>query len=176
MMMLKLINLKLSHYNTIEGTDSSQIENYESLVDLFTLLSFVLIISTFLFGFQRVAENTTIQTMSKFRNVYKGNAPPVGLPENTLVLIQTAKNNQDIIYLVESGKSPEIIYSSGQKKSLWSCLEEKKQLFMDSNDIQVIINNKVNKVNGDLFLIITNWFAQYSLKTTTNFSNNVKKI
>ena len=39
-MILKLIKLELSHFKQLEESDSSQIENFESLVDLFTLLSF----------------------------------------------------------------------------------------------------------------------------------------
>jgi hypothetical protein len=176
-MILKLIKLELSHFKQLEESDSSQIENFESLVDLFTLLSFVLIISTFLFGYQRVDEYvTTLQTMSEFREVHKGNAPPVGLPENTLIIVHTVESNNDMIYLVESGKSPEVIYYLGQNKSLWSSLEEKKSLFMDSNDIQIIINNTANKVNAELFMIIQSWLAQYSLKATINFNSNVNAI
>lgn len=173
-MMLKVINLKSSHLNQLEESDSSQTENFESLVDLFTLLSFVLIISTFIFGYQRVEEHTTtFQTMSEFREVNKENASPVGLPENTLIIILTVEDNKDKIYLVGSGKSLEEIYSFDQKKSLWSCLEEKKRLFMASKDIQILVTNKVN---AELFLIIQKWLAQYSFKATINFNSNVDEI
>ena len=149
-------------------------ENFESLVDLFTLISIVLIISTFIFGFQRLGDpSKNIQTTLEFRDVKSGDGA-VGLPEDTLVIMHTIQNNSDLVLLLQSRTPPKKIYFSGQNKSLWENLEMSKNVFLAANDIQILIDSSNNKVNANLVLTVQKWLAHNQLSATLNFNNDVK--
>lgn len=176
-MIHKITKLRNFQFDQLERIDSPRTENFESLVDLFTLLSLVLIIATFLFGYPHGQEVvTTSQMVSEFKEVSKGNAPPAGIPENTLVLIQSYESGKDIITLVVSKSPPEIIYQSGQGQSLWNALEGRKEHFIDSTDIHIIIDDVTNEVNSNLQLELQRWLAVYSFEVKVSFTSNVEKI
>ncbi len=170
-MILKTIKLKSAYFDELENADDSEVENFESMVDLFTLLSFALIISTLLFGYQYIHEtDDSVIKVTNFETIYEGNAPPLDLPEDTIILFITVDNKQDILYLKKGNSPREIIYQTGQSESLWRSLEDKKRLFLNSNDIQIVVINKNKTVNAELYLEIDNWMAAYSFKTTVIFS------
>lgn len=165
---------KPNSYNILNNFDElseSKKENFESLVDLFTLLSFVLIIAAILFGHQNIQKVSNIQQSSLiFRETEEGSGTPADLPLNTIVLVITkGSSNNDILYFVKSGDFPKIIYQTGQKESLWNSLEKKKSDFKKAQDIQIVVNNEKQRVNADLFLILQNWLAHYSFSAIINF-------
>jgi hypothetical protein len=151
-------------------------ENFESLVDVFTLLSFVLIIVAILFSSQKLQRSAIEQQgIFIFKEITEGTGAPSDLPLNTIVVILTIENFKDVIYLVKSGEMPKIIFQSGQKRLLWESLEDLKSFFLKSEDIQIVVDNKNQSVNAELFLILQNWLARYSLKSTINFQGRTNE-
>lgn len=145
------------------------IETFESLVDLFTLLSFALIIASFLFGIQKVQTSETAKVAEiSFKKVIKGEGSPVDLPENYLVLVLMKEKGQDMILLVESGEKVKKIYQSGQPESLGGILSKQLHDFQMFKFYLVILEAK--GVNYRLFYEILKWFEENSIDPTVSFS------
>lgn len=167
------MNSRNTDFITLNETINLEGDNFEPLVDLLTLLSLALIVATFLFGHpQSDASETSIQVVSELREVKTGTLPTPGIPEDTILLVNTLEDEKSTVYIIESGKTPEVIFSGDIKISLWDVLEEKKNAFMTADDIQIVVSNAPFTANAELLLNELSWLAQYSLSATINFDNN----
>jgi len=145
-------------------------ENYESAVDLFTLLSFSLIAFTILFGLYNYESKTEfITTKNILQTIKYGGSIIHEIPEKTIILILTYENNRDYVYLINGSKPMKILYISYYNKSLWNLLENNLNIFKNSNDIQIIVNNSTSKINTEIFFQINRWLAIHNFNAIINF-------
>jgi hypothetical protein len=172
--MHKLNKPGLLYFRYADEEKSENEENFESLVDLFTLISIALIISTFIYGYQRrEVQANNLQAMIEFREVESGEGIPIGIPAKTLIMLHTIQNDKDVIFLLESKKNPKRIFESGQKKSLLKSLEENKSTFIAANEIQLLVDSTAGEINAKLLLTYQNWFSKYQLKVNLSFNGDV---
>ncbi len=149
-------------------------ENFESVVDLFTLLSFAFIVAAFLFGSQKFDKALTkTRTKLDFAELERGGGAATDLHQNTLVLILTVDNGVDVIYFIKGKESPRIIYQSGEPKPLLEVLEDEIDSFKKAEDIQIVVNNESKRVNGNLLLDLENWLAFHSFEAIINFTRAI---
>ncbi len=74
------------------------IDNFESLVDLFTILSFVLIAAAFFFGIQKVqTSESDITGEIDVREIGSRSASQAELPDDIVVIFIANENGKDII-------------------------------------------------------------------------------
>ena len=149
--------------------ENSNEENFESLIDLFTLLSFVLIIATILFGFNTNSDTKEMNNNFQFKSISQYSQIAVDLPSNILIVILIKENNKDMIYLINSNEDICVLYYEGQKNNLWEKLENKKNEFNEADNIQLIIDNRMNTINLELFLKLEQWLAKNNLSVIINF-------
>ncbi|MBD3230249.1 MAG: hypothetical protein GF329_18870 [Candidatus Lokiarchaeota archaeon] len=142
-------------------------ENFESLIDLFTLLSFSLILVAVYWGIMSLAQFNG--STFKFSEMEPTSAKPVvQIPETLIVLFLTQFENSDVLYLINSKAGTEIIYNSSFNQPIDPILEQNSETIMESERIQFIVDTTV-KLNPFLLVKIQKWFAKYNLEVDLNF-------
>lgn len=77
---------------------------FESMLDLFTILSFVLIAASFLFTLQVGRDAPVVEIDARFAG--RGTGEPVKLPENLIVLVVKREKGNDYLQYVQNGEKP----------------------------------------------------------------------
>ncbi len=172
--MSKIIKAKTGRIENLYNGEHKDIDIFESAVDFFTLLSFVFIVAAFLFGIQQLQHSQT-ETKAKiiFKEVGKGGSISYDIPENTLIIILTKKNNNDVVYFVKGGELTKTIYRSGQSQPLMESLDNEVNSFKNAEDIHIVVDNEKHLVNSNILLDLQNWLAHHSFTATINFQRKL---
>ncbi len=144
-------------------------ENFESLIDLFTLLSFSLILVAIFWGIMSTTqyEGSTF----KFSEMEPISSKPIAqVPENIAVLFLTVSQGENILYITTSDSVDEIIFRSSLNKSIDSLLNPYLKLIMESERIQFIVDETVS-YNPNLLIKIEKWLSENKLEINLNFYN-----
>ena len=78
---------------------------FESLIDLFTLLSFVLIIASFVFGIYQFQASDKVVEIDSNKVASRGS--PITIPENIIFIAILKRNKADIVHIVKGGQASE---------------------------------------------------------------------
>lgn len=135
-------------------------ENYESFIDLFTLLSFALIIASFIFGIHKahVSDMTKI-TEIKFDKIGSGAGLPVGIPPNILILILMKQNNNNIIHIVKSG-GINFKKNISDTTDLELALKSHQDIILNAEDIRIVLFKNKTKPNYEFYVYIQEWLTK----------------
>ena len=134
------------------------IESFESLVDLFTILSFVLIASAFFFGSQKV-QTSESGALAEFelREIIQGAAPLPALPDDIVIIFIAKENGSDIIQFTKKRSKFNRYYAS--KVDLDSICRSELQGFQSSNNINIVVLEGHSEPNYRLLYRIEKWLA-----------------
>ncbi len=139
-------------------TDNESSEDYESFIDLFTLLSFALIIASFIFGIHRVHDSDKT-TQFEFDKIKSGVSLPASLPDNAIVLILMNQNKNDILHIVKSGELTFKKYISN-KTDLQFTLKSKRDFILGSDDISLVLLKRKTEPNYEFYVYIQEWLTE----------------
>jgi len=132
-------------------------DNFESLVDLFTLLSFALIIASVIFGIQPVSEYENAYQL-EVRQVGNGQSPPSTLPDDITVLVINQKNGYDILSIIKSGEKIRDFPVSSQ--SIIDILKREIESFKNSEKVILVLMKSKTTPNYHLCYIVQEWLAK----------------
>jgi len=155
--------------------DYTSEDNFETLVDLFTLLSYVFIIASIVFGVNQNFNNSqsSFSSLFEFRDVANGSGFTSELPNDMLIVMFSKSYNSDVIYLIKSGEPLSILYETNRFPNLLLALNENKDEFKNAENIQVIVDNKNKQINSELFLLFEQWLAYNNLTSIINFNETL---
>lgn len=132
----------------LNGTE----ENFEWLMDLFILLSFVFIIASFIFGIHKVQISKEKKAAEfELSNVASGGIAGVALPKDAIVLVIMKKNGSDLIHLIKSGDVFKEFIVSGQ--TINKILQGELRSFQDSRDISLVFFEGTQEPNYRLLSV-----------------------
>jgi len=139
-------------------------EIFETAADLFTVLSFVLIVASIVFGMREVnrpgQENVSEMI---YAGLDKGTGSPAMLPRNYVFLLVDAGPPHPKVVLLKSGTSPKVIYRHGQSTPLRESLDVERKVLKEAEKIYLVLAKGPEGFHP-LFLKVQEWLA-------TNFSS-----
>jgi hypothetical protein len=133
------------------------LESFESLVDLFTILSFVLIASAFFFGInkaQMLEKNVTANF--ELREIAKGAAPAPEIPDDVVIILIENENGSDFLIFFEEGNKKERYPLSNV--NIDSILQLELQGRITKN-INLVILEKASTTTYKIFFDIQKWLT-----------------
>jgi hypothetical protein len=148
-------------------TQIDQKENFETLIDLFTLLSFALILSAIFWGVMN-SQNDKIAKISLYEVGQQNQGFSNKLPEGTILLLITKENSKDLILIIESEDFPKEIYNSENKMSINEALSTFIDKLQYAKDVQIIFDES-KKANPFLLYSLEKWFAKQTKEVKINF-------
>jgi hypothetical protein len=146
-------------YRTVER-DLEGGENFEALVDLFTLLSFVLIIASFVFGIYQVKISEKIAEVEVAK--VKSGGPPVAIPEDIAFIVILKTNKTDVIRIDKGDYLSENYVADDA--SISSILTRELNNLEAANEIHLVLFTKAIKdPNYRLLYETERWLAGHGL-------------
>lgn len=137
-------------------------ENFESLIDLFTLLSFSMIFIAIFWGM--ISSGNFEGSTFSFDQI-SPDYPNTNMqfPENLVMLFQTESEDmdEDIVYLMSEDGHSEIIYSESMEPDIEYILSLYSEKINKSNNFQFIIDCTVD-YNPKLSIKIQQWLVKNS--------------
>lgn len=146
-----------------------RVETFESAVDLFTLLSFVMIFASIMFGVyypDRSKPRDIPETV--FRNVTVGSGVITDVPKKTIVLIIGSEESLDVVSLIVGGKPMKIIYRPGDI-DIETALNSEIVAFQRVEDIHLVLFERNMQAEYKLFVAVQKWLANHHFTATVNF-------
>jgi len=163
-MNIKLINKISSIQNSIhnKGTDS-----YESMADLFTLLSFVLIIITFIFGVNKPTNNIAENIEMELQEITATGNADTFIPDDEIFFILTKKQKMDYIYFYKNGNLDNKFYPTTD--NLQSFLKKELTSIQKAEKVSLILHKKNGSPNNNLFVQIQEFLAKNNIRDAKLF-------
>lgn len=162
----------MNKYNSQNDHD----ESFESLVDLFTLLSITLIVASLIFGIYKTqtnqAENnltevelSTISSGSK--STYQTN-----IPDNEIILVLSVLNNTKILTVINNKDSKTVIKLPNDRSKLFLTLDNSISNLLEKNHFTLVLSKQGAVVPYAHFTMIQEWFTGKGLDSlSTAFWN-----
>ncbi len=157
--------------NIISRAQDNQDASYESLLDLFTLLSFVLLIAAFLYTSQQIGRDTSSSNVEAYI-AGRGSGESATIPDNLTLLILYKDQGQDKIMLIE-GATSESTYLIDDN-TIKTTLNEILPILQRANEIYITLHSKEEIPSPSIWLSIQIWlsenkFNNYKIYFTGNY-------
>ena len=139
--------------------DSARVAGYESLLDLFTLISFVLILSALLYvGVARGPDNPSSSVLAEIAE--RGSASPQTLPVDLLLLVIHRQSNVDKLTLLDGGGGHPVTLNVTEE-GVSETLDKVRAMFERGKKIQVAIHRgRDGAVSAGIYLRLSEWLAK----------------
>jgi hypothetical protein len=149
------MNAKTS--SNFRENSNTAVAGYESMLDLFTLISFTLILAAFLYATQ-AAQNLNTSTKIVSSNAASGNGSPSTLPKDMLLLIIYRMNSIDYLTIVDgaSGKRDNFDVTL---ETLPVKLSVRSELLNRKKILNVAIHKGIQDVNPAIVLEVDRWLV-----------------
>ena len=135
---------------------------YESLLDLFTVISFVLIFAAFAYVNQTAGRSENWSSVVA-QMAQKGSGSPQALPNDTLLLVIYRSNSQDTISILDGRtgfERQQVVTVNDIEKAL----NEYVTLFEQAVKVDVAVYKDKEDVNPAIHLAVSRWLAQKKIK------------
>ena len=148
-------------------------ETFESLVDLFTILSFVLIAVAFFFGIQqpKTSGNSMSSAEFDFEKVRRGGTPTTEIPDDTIVILIYKENSSEAFQIIRKGIRS-ISYHQ-EDSNINEILKNEFQNISSTGKIHIVA---IEEQNGETFSILYNiqkWLAINSFNNIKIYFSNI---
>ena len=130
---------------------------YESLLDLFTLLSFALIIAAFIYATQQTSQDTGAINVETYIADRASGTPP-SLPEDLLLVVLYREQGLDKVMIIEGSEQPSRHVIGAQ--SIKSILDEMLPVFQRANEINIVMHKGDEAANPSVFVSIQRWLSE----------------
>ncbi len=143
--------------NNLKEASNVAVAGYESMLDLFTLISFTLILAAFLYATQAAQHlNSSTKIMSSI--AASGNGAPSTLPKDMLLLIIYRENSVDYLTIVDgtSGKRDNFDVTL---ETLPIKLSGRPDLLDRTKSLNVAIHKGIQDVNPAIVLGLDRWLV-----------------
>jgi hypothetical protein len=149
----------LKLYNRVEIF----VESFESFVDLFTILSFTLIVAAYLFGSYQYMDKRDLKddkatTIEFYEIVKTGNVNSV-LPSDAVIIFIAKEGQSDVVRFTKSGKSAETYYTI-DKNTFSVIFESELKDYRGSDNIYLVAIQRFGNINYELFYLFQNWLQK----------------
>jgi hypothetical protein len=144
----------------LENIFSEFAESFESFVDLFTILSFTLIVAAYFFGVYRNLkdEGDKSSSFELYEVVSEGNAD-VLIPEDAVIIFLTKSGQADVVQFSKSGKDASQFISIDEQ-TLVNALEGELADYKNSKNISLVTLSRNGPINLNLFYLIQIWLVK----------------
>ncbi|HEX4264581.1 MAG TPA: hypothetical protein VH597_09605 [Verrucomicrobiae bacterium] len=136
---------------------NTRVAAYESMLDLFTLITFVLIIAALMYA-TRVSGQGQNWSSVVTGIVEKGSGVPRTFPENALTIMVYRENSKDMLTFVD-GQNPVPDRRQVTKADVFGLLDGFASVFDHVRVVNVVVHNGTEDANGDIYLKVTSWLA-----------------
>ena len=140
-------------------------ENFESLIDLLTLLSFVLIIASFVFGIYQFQVSDKMVEIDSTKVAGKG--PPVTIPENIIFIAIIKTDEGDIIHIAKGGQASK--RNVADSTNISSILSREQEDLKAAKEIHLVLFTKnIKHPNYQLYYETGMWLANHGINKVKN--------
>lgn len=149
-------------------------ESFESLVDIFTLLSITLIVASIIFGIYKTQTNQTENTLtevelSKIKSGSKSSYQ-VNIPDNEVILVLSKKNRSTILSIINNKDSKSIITLPNNKNIVFNILNKEVSNLLKNNHFTLILSMQDSNTPYSQFTMIQEWLTNNGhTNITTDF-------
>lgn len=135
-----------------------RVASYESLLDLFTLLSFILIVAAFVFAARTSRGNTTSATFAA-SIAQQGSGTPVSPPKDLVLLIFTREGSQSRIVLFDGtmGVTTSFFVTT---ETIPGSLEQASSSLAKANQVQFAIPRLRQNDDACIILAVQEWLTR----------------
>lgn len=135
-------------------------ESFESFVDLFTILSFTLIVASYFFGIYRNVKDDVEKSSSyDLYEIESGGNADVIIPEDAVIIILTKNGQADVIQFSKRGKEASQ-YISIDESNLMPILKRELEDYKNSRNISFVSLSRNGKINYNIFYLIQTWLVK----------------
>ena len=135
------------------------IDTFESLVDLFTLLSFALIIASLIYGTQSFRSNAE---QVEVATVAPGASESIEMPENVIVLMLKYAEPEIKLYIIKPGHQPES--HSVSISNINKILASEVTNWDENTEVNVAIERSNELKLSRIHILIIDLFNQMGIK------------
>ena len=150
--------MKFSRYS-LEKDSGARVASYESLLDLFTLLSFILIIASFFFVTQSTGKDQ-YSSLITAQVTQRGSGITQTLPKDELVLILYRENSADGLIIIDgtTGLKTNIDVTAA---GVVETLKKFEPAFDHNSTINLVSFTKTKAtINTDIYFAICRWLTE----------------
>ena len=144
------------------GSEQDRGTMYESLLDLFTLFSFALIIAAFIYATQQTSQGTDAINVEAYI-ADRASGTPASLPEDLLLVVVYRDQGLDEVMIIEGAGQPSIHVIGAE--SIKSILDGMLPVFQRANEINIVMHKGDEAANPSVFVSIQRWLSENKLNT-----------
>jgi hypothetical protein len=139
---------------------NTRVAAYESLLDLFTLISFILIFAAFIYVSQSSAGVASAAAVVSGEAAKSGGTPQ-GIPKDVLLLVLFREDSKDRLTIIDgtTGVTTPMILTTQTTEGVLTSLSPS---FARAAKINIAINEEKEPVNPAIVLTIQRWLASHS--------------
>lgn len=138
---------------------NSVVDTFESLVDLFTLLSFTLIIATLIYGTQSFQSSSKEVELATIR---PGSGQPIDIPDDVVIILLGCKNEKVMLQLIWRGNSS--VVADIYKIDLESLIRQNLKKWGDDVTINFVIEKNNGACLGDAYYKINSILSESGIE------------
>jgi hypothetical protein len=150
--------MKFRH-STFHDDGNTRVAAYESLLDLFTLISFVMILAAFIYITRSVESGQNSSSVIS-EIARKGTGTPKAPPKNALQVVIVRENSADRLIIKD-----EVTGSETRKEvtaaTIKNVLDGSLPAFENAKLINVVVEDGKQEVTPDVFNSIIRWLADH---------------
>ena len=136
---------------------NTRVAAYESLLDLFTLITFVLIIAALIYA-TRVSGYGEKWSSVVTEVAQQGSGVPERLPKNAMLIVIYRENSSDKLAIV-NGASSTADQQTVTPQGVYKVLDGFSSALDHVDTINVALYKGKEGVNADVYLAVTSWLA-----------------
>jgi hypothetical protein len=134
---------------------------YESLLDLFTLITFVLIIAAYIYASQLFGKGQNWSSVMT-EAAEHGSGVPQTLPKDVLLIVIYREDSVDKIAFIEGSMAKSDRRTVGVN-DIDTLFKGYVSVFDRTKTINVVVHNGKEKINAEIYLAATSWLAAHQL-------------
>jgi hypothetical protein len=138
---------------------NTRVAAYESMLDLFTLITFVLIVAALLYATRVYGQGQNAASVVTGQ-VQKGSGAPSTRPEDALTIVIYRENAKDMLSFVE-GTNPTPDRRQVSKMDVYRIMDGFASIFERVKIVNVVVHKGTEDASGDIYLAVTSWLASH---------------
>lgn len=147
-------------HKKFENIFSDFTETFESFVDLFTILSFSLIVAAYFFGvYRNLKESDNSSSQFELYQVESAGNADIVIPEDAVIIFLTKNDQSDVFQFSKKGKIASQFISIDEK-ILPNILQSELLDYKYSKNISLVTLARNGPVNLNLFYLTQIWLVK----------------